>query len=158
MNFHSEMAQLITDVQATTAGRRLLAACLLMPQDFTTARQVAKHLKIPYSTLLSRCARRGLTSPRRLLAVGRLGYAINFLGQRPDERQIVASQRYHYSSPQSLGRTARSLTGFTAGGLTLHADQSIILNLIRRRLDGPWADFWPDRPGRPGRPRKELGR
>lgn len=80
----------------------------------TTVRALARQLRVPPSTFVSRFLRSGLPSPKRYLAWARLLHAAAHLEDRGRSIADVA-YRLEYSSPQSFGRHVRALAGCTAG-------------------------------------------
>lgn len=80
----------------------------------TTVRALARHLRVPPSTFVSRFLRSRLPSPKRYLAWTRLLHAAAHL---EDRGRSIADVAYflEYSSPQSFGRHVRALAGCTAG-------------------------------------------
>lgn len=93
--------------------RLFFEALIRCAPDHLTVRDVAKTLRIPSSTLLSRFQRAGLPSPKSYLAAIRLLHAALLL---VDEGRSVADVAYRleYSSPQSFGRHVRAMLGVTA--------------------------------------------
>jgi len=80
----------------------------------TTVRGLARHLRVPPSTLMSRFHRAGLPSPKSYLAGMRLLHAA-FLFRNPGLAVSDVAYRMDYSSPQSFGRHLRAMLGVTAG-------------------------------------------
>ncbi len=93
--------------------RLFFEALIRCAPNHVTVRQVARTLRIPASTLLSRFQRAGLPSPKSYLAAIRLLHAALLL---QDEGRSVADVAYRleYSSPQSFGRHVRAMLGVTA--------------------------------------------
>lgn len=115
--------QALGDVSPDT--RLFFEALIRCAPDHLTVRDVAKTLRLPTSTLLSRFQRAGLPSPKSYLAAIRLLHAALLL---VDDGRSVADVAYRleYSSPQSFGRHVRAMLGVTA-------------NEFRRRLPFPVA-------------------
>jgi AraC-like DNA-binding protein len=74
---------------------------------------LARNLRIPPSTFMSRFLRAGLISPKRYLSATRLVYAAALFETSGFSIADVA-YRLEYSSPQSLGRHLRAVVGLTA--------------------------------------------
>jgi len=79
-----------------------------------SVRSLAKQLRVRPSTFMSRFFRAGLVSPKRYLPAARLVYAAALFETSGFSNADVA-YRLEYSSPQSLGRHVRAVTGLTAG-------------------------------------------
>jgi AraC-like DNA-binding protein len=79
-----------------------------------TVRRLARHLRIPPSTLMSRFYRAGLPSPKTYLAGMRLLHAA-YLFLNPGLSVGDVAYRLDYSSPQSFGRHLQAMLGVTAG-------------------------------------------
>jgi AraC-like DNA-binding protein len=80
----------------------------------STVRGLARHLRIPPSTLMSRFYRAGLPSPKTYLAGMRLLHAA-YLFLNPGLSAGDVAYRLDYSSPQSFGRHLQAMLGVTAG-------------------------------------------
>jgi AraC-like DNA-binding protein len=78
-----------------------------------SVRSLTRMLRVPPSTFMSRFFRAGLISPKRYLAATRLVYAAALFETSGFSIGDVA-YRLEYSSPQSLGRHLRAVTGLTA--------------------------------------------
>jgi AraC-like DNA-binding protein len=78
-----------------------------------SVRALAKLFRVQPSTFMSRFFRAGLISPKRYLAATRLVYAASLFETSGYSVADVA-YRLEYSSPQSLGRHLRAVTGLTA--------------------------------------------
>lgn len=93
--------------------RLFFEALVRCAPNHVTVRQVARTLRVPASTLLSRFQRAGLPSPKSYLAALRLLHAAILL---EDQGRSVADVAYRleYSSPQSFGRHVRAMLGVTA--------------------------------------------
>ncbi|MBI4502094.1 MAG: helix-turn-helix transcriptional regulator [Gemmatimonadetes bacterium] len=78
-----------------------------------SVRAIARRFRVRPSTFMSRFFRAGLMSPKRYLAATRLVYAAALFETSGFSISDVA-YRLEYSSPQSLGRHLRAITGLTA--------------------------------------------
>lgn len=93
--------------------RLFFEALVRCAPNHVTVRQVARTLRVPASTLLSRFQRAGLPSPKSYLAAIRLLHAALLL--QDDGRSVAdVAYRLEYSSPQSFGRHVRAMLGVTA--------------------------------------------
>jgi AraC-like DNA-binding protein len=78
-----------------------------------TVRALARHLRIPASTLMSRFLRAALPSPKTFLAAMRLVHAA-YLFRNPGLSVADVAYRLDFSSPQSFSRHLRAMLGVTA--------------------------------------------
>ena len=88
------------------------------------------------STLGSRFYRAGLPSPKRFIAFARLVWAAH-LAEAPGASYGAIAHRIGASSPQSFGRTVRSLTGLTAADFRRSFDGPTMLARFREMLVVP---------------------
>ena len=79
----------------------------------TTAKALAADLGVLPTTLVSRFYRAGLPTPKQYIATARLAWAAH-LAESPALSIAGVALRLDASSPQSFGRTVRTMTGFTA--------------------------------------------
>ncbi len=93
--------------------RLFFEALVRLAPDVPTVRQLARHLEVRTSTLISRFQRAGLPSPKSYLAAIRLVHAA-LLFERPGYTVADVAYRLEYSSPQSFGRHVRALMGITS--------------------------------------------
>ena len=109
------LARLVPALGDTSEETRLFfeAVARLAPA-LSTARGLARHLRVTPSTLMSRFHRAALPSPKSYLAGMRLLHAA-FLFQNPGLAVSDVAYRMDYSSPQSFGRHLRVVLGVTAG-------------------------------------------
>jgi AraC-like DNA-binding protein len=92
--------------------RLFFEALVRLAPDIPTVRELARHLEVRTSTLISRFQRAGLPSPKSYLAAIRLVHAA-LLFERPGYTVADVAYRLEYSSPQSFGRHVRALMGIT---------------------------------------------
>lgn len=78
-----------------------------------TVRGLARHLRLPASTLMSRFLRAALPSPKTFLAGMRLVHAA-YLFRNPGLSVADVAYRLDFSSPQSFSRHLRAMLGVTA--------------------------------------------
>ena len=79
-----------------------------------TVRGLARHLRLPASTLMSRFLRSRLPSPKTYLAAMRLVHAA-YLFRNPGLSVADVAYRMDFSSPQSFSRHLKAMLGITAG-------------------------------------------
>jgi AraC-like DNA-binding protein len=79
-----------------------------------TVRALARHLRLPPSTLMSRFLRAALPSPKTYLAGMRLVHAAH-LFHNPGLSVADVAYRLDFSSPQSFSRHLKAMLGVTAG-------------------------------------------
>ena len=119
----------------TTGWRRFLAAAF--SSHASTVKQVARELGTGTSTLTSRFFRADLPSPKRYVTFARLVWAAH-LGETPGLSVNAISMRLDASSPQSFGRTVRTVTGMTAAQFLRSVDGSAMLARFRSLLIDPY--------------------
>lgn len=78
-----------------------------------TVRALARHLRLPASTLMSRFLRATLPSPKTYLAAMRLVHAA-YLFRNPGLSVADVAYRLEFSSPQSFSRHLKAMLGVTA--------------------------------------------
>lgn len=105
----------------------------------TSAQQLAASLGFCCSTLTSRFYRIGLPSPKRYIAFARLVWAAH-LGETRGLSISAIAHRLDASSPQSFGRTVRTLMGVTAGDFRRRFDGEAMLARFRAALVEPYRD------------------
>jgi AraC-like DNA-binding protein len=103
----------------------------------TSAKQVAKALGVPCSTLTSRFFRAGIPSPKRYIAFAHLVWVAR-LGETPGLSINAIASRMDASSPQSFGRTIRTLAGVTAAEFRRQFDGQAMLTRFRAELIEPY--------------------
>lgn len=131
----AELARGQDGVGCTTGWRRFLAAAF--SPHAGTVKQVARELGIGTSTLTSRFFRADLPSPKRYVTFARLVWAAH-LGETPGLSVNAISMRLDASSPQSFGRTVRTVTGMTAAQFLRSVDGSAMLARFRGLLIEPY--------------------
>src|ERR1035437_6591577 len=99
----------------------------------STVRQLARHLNILPSTLMSRFFRAKLPAPKRYLSLARLIRAAR-LFENPGLSVARVANHLDYSSPQSFGRHVRPLLRITAGEFRCTYDGERMLERFRREL------------------------
>ncbi len=94
--------------------RLFFEAMVRLAPAIRTVRGLARHLRLPASTLMSRFLRCQLPSPKTYLAAMRLVYAA-YLFRNPGLSVADVAYRLDFSSPQSFSRHLKAMLGVTAG-------------------------------------------
>ena len=102
-------------------------------------RQLARHLDVTPSTLMSRFFRAGVPTPKRYLAMARLVRAARLFENSGFSIANVANH-LDYSSPQSFGRHVRTLLHITAGEFRERYDGATMFTRFRTDLVVPYAE------------------
>jgi AraC-like DNA-binding protein len=105
----------------------------------STVRQLARHLNILPSTLMSRFFRAKLPAPKRYLSLARLIRAAR-LFENPGLSVARIANHLDYSSPQSFGRHVRTVMKMSPVKFRSTYDGQGMLQLFRTELILPHAD------------------
>jgi AraC-like DNA-binding protein len=105
----------------------------------STVRQLARHLNILPSTLMSRFFRAQLPAPKRYLSFARLIRAAR-LFENPGLSVARVSNHLDYSSPQSFGRHVRTMMNMSPVKFRTTYDGQGMLQLFRTELVLPYLD------------------
>ena len=105
----------------------------------STVRQLARHLNILPSTLMSRFFRAKLPPPKRYLALARLIRAAR-LFENPGLSVARVANHLDYSSPQSFGRHVRTMMQMSPVRFRSMYDGQGMLQYFRTELVLPYAD------------------
>src|SRR5205809_5936851 len=105
----------------------------------STVRQLARHLNILPSTLMSRFFRARLPAPKRYLSLARLIRAAR-LFENPGLSVARVANHLDYSSPQSFGRHVRTVMDMTAVEFRRRFDGESMLRHFRTALVLPYLD------------------
>jgi AraC-like DNA-binding protein len=105
----------------------------------STVRQLARHLNILPSTLMSRFFRARLPAPKRYLSLARLIRAAR-LFENPGLSVARVANHLDYSSPQSFGRHVRTVMKMSPVKFRSTYDGQGMLQLFRTELILPYAD------------------
>ncbi len=100
-------------------------------------RQLARHLGVLPSTMMSRFFRSGAPAPKRYLAMARLVRAARLFENSGFSIANVANH-LDYSSPQSFGRHVRTLLHMTAGDFRHQYDGAGMFERFREELVLPY--------------------
>lgn len=103
----------------------------------STVRQLARHLNILPSTLMSRFFRAKLPAPKRYLSLARLIRAAR-LFENPGLSVARVANHLDYSSPQSFGRHVRTVMQMSPVKFRATYDGQGMLQLFRRELILPY--------------------
>jgi len=95
-------------------ARLFFEAMTRLAPAIRTVRGLARHLRLPASTLMSRFLRAQLPSPKTYLAAMRLIHAA-YLFRNPGLSVADVAYRLDFSSPQSFSRHLKAMLGVTAG-------------------------------------------
>jgi AraC-like DNA-binding protein len=109
------------------------------PPKVSTVRQLARHLNILPSTLMSRFFRARLPAPKRYLSLARLIRAAR-LFENPGLSVARVANHLDYSSPQSFGRHVRTVMKMSPVKFRSTYDGQGMLQLFRTDLILPYAD------------------
>jgi len=102
-------------------------------------RQLARHLDVMPSTMMSRFLRAGAPTPKTYLAMARLVRAARLFENAGFSIANIANH-LDYSSPQSFGRHVRTLLGITAGEFRERYDGFTMFDRFRTDLVLPYVD------------------
>lgn len=105
----------------------------------STVRQLARHLNILPSTLMSRFFRAKLPAPKRYLSFARLIRAAR-LFENPGFSVARVANHLDYSSPQSFGRHVRTMMKMSPVKFRTTYDGQGMLQLFRTELVLPYVD------------------
>jgi AraC-like DNA-binding protein len=105
----------------------------------STVRQLARHLNILPSTLMSRFFRAKLPAPKRYLSMARLIRAAR-LFENPGLSVARVANHLDYSSPQSFGRHVRTIMRMSPVKFRSTYDGQGMLQLFRTELILPYTD------------------
>lgn len=105
----------------------------------STVRQLARHLNILPSTLMSRFFRAKLPAPKRYLSLARLIRAAR-LFENPGLSVARVANHLDYSSPQSFGRHVRTVMKMSPVKFRATYDGQGMLQLFRRDLILPYIE------------------
>lgn len=105
----------------------------------STVRQLARHLNVLPSTLMSRFFRAKLPAPKRYLSLARLIRAAR-LFENPGLSVARVANHLDYSSPQSFGRHVRTVMKMSPVKFRSTYDGQGMLQLFRTELILPYAD------------------
>ena len=123
-------------------NRLFFEALIRLAPDTVSVRQLANHLDLRPSTLMSRFGRVGLPSPKNYLAGVRLVHAA-LLFQAQGLSVADVAYRLEYSSPQSFGRHLRAMLDITATEFRRRFPFDTALERFVHRMISPYDQIWP---------------
>jgi len=136
----SALAQLGQDLPGvTTDCWRFFELLFDTSPRISTVRQLARHLNILPSTLMSRFFRAKLPAPKRYLSLARLIRAAR-LFENPGLSVARVANHLDYSSPQSFGRHVRTVMRMSPVKFRATYDGQGMLQYFRRELILPYTD------------------
>src|SRR5689334_695316 len=136
----SALAQLGQDLPGvTTDCWRFFELLFNTSPRISTVRQLARHLNILPSTLMSRFFRAKLPAPKRYLSLARLIRAAR-LFENPGLSVARVANHLDYSSPQSFGRHVRTVMRMSPVKFRATYDGQGMLQYFRRELILPYTD------------------
>ena len=136
----SALAQIAQDLPAVSKDCwRFFELLFETSPRVSTVRQLARHLNILPSTLMSRFFRAKLPAPKRYLSLARLIRAAR-LFENPGLSVARVANHLDYSSPQSFGRHVRTVMQMSPVKFRATYDGQGMLQLFRRELILPYVD------------------
>jgi AraC-like DNA-binding protein len=136
----SALAQISLDLPGISKdGWRFFELLFETSPKISTVRQLARHLNILPSTLMSRFFRAKLPAPKRYLSLARLIRAAR-LFENPGLSVARVSNHLDYSSPQSFGRHVRTIMKMSPVKFRSTYDGQGMLQLFRTELILPYVD------------------
>lgn len=117
---------------------RFFEAIFTCPPRINTVRDLARHLDVVPSTMMSRFFRARVPAPKKYLAMARLVRAARLFENTGFSIANVANH-LEYSSPQSFGRHVRTLLRMTAGDFRQRYDGAGMFARFRSDLIAPYA-------------------
>lgn len=136
----SALAQISLDLPGITRDCWRFFELLFEPSPrISTVRQMARHLNILPSTLMSRFFRARLPAPKRYLSLARLIRAAR-LFENPGLSVARVANHLDYSSPQSFGRHVRTVMHMSPVKFRSMYDGQGMLQYFRSELVLPFAE------------------
>jgi AraC-like DNA-binding protein len=136
----SALAQISNDVPGVSRDCwRFFEVLFDTSPRISTVRQLARHLNILPSTLMSRFFRARLPAPKRYLSLARLIRAAR-LFENPGLSVARVANHLDYSSPQSFGRHVRTVMKMSPVKFRATYDGQGMLQFFRRELVLPYVE------------------
>ena len=136
----SALAQISLDLPGVTADCwRFFELLFESSPRISTVRQMARHLNILPSTLMSRFFRAELPAPKRYLSLSRLIRAAR-LFENPGLSVARVANHLDYSSPQSFGRHVRTVMKMSPVKFRSTYDGQGMLQYFRSEVVLPYVD------------------
>jgi AraC-like DNA-binding protein len=137
---HSALAQISLDLPGVSKDCwRFFELLFDSSPKISTVRQLARHLNILPSTLMSRFFRAKLPAPKRYLSLARLIRAAR-LFENPGLSVARVANHLDYSSPQSFGRHVRTVMKMSPVRFRSMYDGQGMLQFFRTELILPHVD------------------
>jgi AraC-like DNA-binding protein len=136
----SALAQISLDLPIVSKDCWRFFELLFDPSpNISTVRQLARHMNILPSTLMSRFFRARLPAPKRYLSLARLIRAAR-LFENPGLSVARVANHLDYSSPQSFGRHVRTVMKMSPVKFRTTFDGQGMLQFFRTELVLPYVD------------------
>jgi len=135
----SALAQIGQDLPGVSRDCWRFFELLFDSPRISTVRQLARHLNILPSTLMSRFFRAKLPAPKRYLSLARLIRAAR-LFENPGLSVARVANHLDYSSPQSFGRHVRTVMRMSPVRFRATYDGQGMLQFFRRELILPYVE------------------
>lgn len=130
--------QLRIDLEgACAASLRFFETLFMLPPTLTTVRELARHIGVIPTTLMSRFYRAGIPAPKRYLAAARLVRAARLL-ENPGYSITQVAFLLEYSSPQSFSRHISGILNMGAAEFRKRFDGESMIDEMRRTLVLPY--------------------
>jgi AraC-like DNA-binding protein len=113
-------------------GEAALLDALRHPERYRTVESLADHAGVAPQRLRRWMHEAGMTSPKRLLLVGRVVWAYHFLRNRSATLRVIAA-KLGYTEPRDLARHVRRATGSLPRDLASVGEEEV-LSLLRHYL------------------------
>ena len=137
---HSALAQISLDLPTVSKDCwRFFELLFDSSPRISTVRQLARHLNILPSTLMSRFFRAKLPAPKRYLSLARLIRAAR-LFENPGLSVARVANHLDYSSPQSFGRHVRTVMRMSPVKFRATFDGQGMIQYFRTELVLPYID------------------
>ncbi|MCZ8206308.1 helix-turn-helix domain-containing protein [Gemmatimonas sp.] len=132
------IAVLRRDLQgAVSASVRFFETLFTVPRSLTTVQQLARHMGVLPTTLMSRFVRHGIPTPKRYLASARMVRAAHLL-ENPGCSITQAAFLMEYSSPQSFSRHLSGTLRIGAAEFRRRHTGESMLEMMRDQLVLPY--------------------
>jgi AraC-like DNA-binding protein len=124
---------------ASAASVRFFDTLFTVPRTMTTVQQLARHIGVVPTTLMSRFLRHGVPTPKRYLAAARLVRAAHLL-ENPGYSITQVAFLMEYSSPQSFSRHVTGILQVGAAEFRRRYTGETMLQAMRSSLVLPYLE------------------
>lgn len=124
---------------AAASSIRFFDTLFTVPRSLTTVQQLARHIGVIPTTLMSRFVRHGVPTPKRYLAASRLVRAAHLL-ENPGYSITQVAFLMEYSSPQSFSRHVAGLLQVGAAEFRRRHSGTSMLQHMRESLVLPYLE------------------